>query len=82
MLISKRHLAFLMPVLSMMTPCLVAAAEDIVDVGHHTVHYLGTTDNGAISTAAWAITENGCADSSALSAEPRVAGGNGKGGGK
>lgn len=82
MLVSKRYLTVLIPVLITMTPCLAAAAEDIVDVGHHTVHYLGTSDNGPISTAAWAITENGCADSSALSAEPRAAGGNGKGGGK
>lgn len=84
MLISKKHLTIFLPFFITMPPYLAVGAEDIVEVGHHTVHYLGTTHSVTddISTASWAITENGCADSSTLSAEPRVAGGNEKGNGK
>lgn len=82
MLILKKYLAIVLPVLIAAPPCLALEPYDIVEVGHHTVHYLGTTNNGEISIASWAITENGCADSSILSTEPSVAGGNGKGNGK
>jgi hypothetical protein len=44
-----------------------AGSAAAVEIGHHTVRYLGTSFDGGTATARWAVTENGC-DSSTTSA--------------
>ena len=56
-----------------------------VEVDHHTVDYLGKVDNlDGSSTALWAVTENGCAETTTttVTAQRGKGGGGGGGGGK